>query len=76
MRRHDYPSVYPPLRSEDARELKQRKVLLIDRHVAEEVLEPETCLAILEKAYKEEGMGSAVNRTKANIRPTGALVVA
>ncbi|MEE8074773.1 MAG: hypothetical protein V3T60_04015 [Candidatus Binatia bacterium] len=67
MRRHDYPNVYPPLRPEDARELKQRKVLLIDRHVAEEVLEPETCLAILEKAYKEEGMGSAVNRTKANI---------
>ena len=49
MRRHDYPSVYPPLSSEDEKELKHRKVLLIDRHVAEEVLEPETCLAILEK---------------------------
>lgn len=63
----NYPHVYPTLRPEDAEELAKREVLLIDRHVAEEVLDPEACMAVLEAAYKEEGVGSAVNRTKANI---------
>lgn len=40
---------------------------MIDRHAAEEVLDPETCMEVLEAAYREEGLGSAVNRTKANI---------
>ena len=67
MKRFQYPNVYPTLKPEDAEELAKREVLLIDRHVAEEVLDPETCMAVLEAAYKEEGLGSAVNRTKANI---------
>jgi len=67
MARFQYPQVYPELEPTHAEELAKREVLLIDRHVAEEVLDPEDCLAVLEAAYKEEGMGSAVNRTKANI---------
>lgn len=67
MNRFKYPHVYPTLKPEHAEELGKREVFLLDRHVAEEVLDPEECLAALEEAYKEEGLGSAVNRTKANI---------
>jgi alanine dehydrogenase len=62
-----YPHVYPELDARHKEELAQRQVLLIDRHVAEEVLDPERCLAVLEAAYREEGSETAVNRTKANI---------
>lgn len=62
-----YPRLYPDLTEEQQKALEQRKVLMIDRHVAEQVLTPEDCLSILEEAYKEEGIGSAVNRPKANI---------
>jgi alanine dehydrogenase len=67
MARFQYPQVYPELKPGHKEELAKREVLLIDRHVAEEVLDTEECMAVLEAAYKEEGMGSAVNRTKANI---------
>ena len=67
MQHYNYPGVYPELSGLDADKLKQRKVLIIDRHVAEEVLEPEECLRVLEEAYKEEGVNSAVNRTKAEV---------
>lgn len=67
-----YPKVYPALRPEYEEELRKREVLLIDRHVAEEVLTPEACLGVLESAFKEEGSGAAVNRTKTNIHvPAG-----
>lgn len=64
---YTYPRLYPDLTESQIRNLKERQVLLIDRHVAEEVLTPEDCLDVLERAYKEEGAGSAVNRPKANI---------
>jgi len=67
MRHYNYPRVYPALSPEDTEKLKNSKVLVIDRHVAEEVLDPDECLRLLEEAYKEEGVGSAVNRTKAEI---------
>ena len=67
MSSYGYPNIYPSIKPEDARELNERKVLVIDRHVAQEVLSPEAVLSALEEAYKEEGLGSAVNRTKANI---------
>jgi len=67
MARFQYPQVYPALQPGHAEELAKREVLLIDRHMAEELLDPDECMAVLEAAYKEEGMGSAVNRTKANI---------
>ena len=67
MPRFHYPHVYPQPDPKHTEELAKREVLLIDRHVAEEVLDPEQCMAVLEAAYKEEGTGSAVNRTKANI---------
>ncbi len=72
MARFQYPHVYPELKPEHEKELAKREVLLIDRQVAEEVLDPQSCMAVLEAAYREEGLGSAVNRTKANILvPTG-----
>jgi hypothetical protein len=61
-----YPHVYPVIAPEHERDLKSLEVLLIDRHVAEEVLTPEMCLEVLELAFKEEGLGTAVNRTKTN----------
>jgi len=66
-----YPHVYPVLAPEHEQDLKSREVLLIDRHVAEEVLTPEMCLEVLELAFKEEGLGTAVNRTKTNIHLRG-----
>ena len=67
MTSYTYPRVYPSLSEEQLRSLKERYALLIDRHVAEKVLTPEMTMDVLEKAYKEEGAGSAVNRPKANI---------
>jgi ornithine cyclodeaminase/alanine dehydrogenase-like protein (mu-crystallin family) len=66
-----YPKVYPALHPEHAAALRKRDVLLIDRHVAEEVLTPEACLQVLESAFREEGLGAAVNRTKTNIHVPG-----
>jgi alanine dehydrogenase len=66
-----YPRVYPALKPEHQEALRNREVLLIDRNVAEEVLTPEACLNVLEKAFKEEGLGSAANRTKTNIHVPG-----
>lgn len=62
-----YPSVYPTLSKEHRETIEAREVLLIDRFIAEEVLAPEACIDALEAAFREEGMGTAVNRTKANI---------
>lgn len=72
MGKFHYPQVYPELKREHQEQLAKREVLLIDRHVAEELLDPDACMEVLEQAYKEEGLGSAVNRSKANILiPTG-----
>ncbi|MBI3059467.1 MAG: hypothetical protein HYY81_09220, partial [Deltaproteobacteria bacterium] len=66
-----YPKVYPALHPEHEAELRKRDVLLIDRQVAEELLTPEACLQVLESAFREEGLGAAVNRTKTNIHVPG-----
>jgi ornithine cyclodeaminase/alanine dehydrogenase-like protein (mu-crystallin family) len=63
----DYPNVYPFIDPEDSKQLQQRQVLLIDRHVAHQVLTPDVCLDVLERAFKEEGLKTAINRTKTNI---------
>ncbi|MBI4483127.1 MAG: ornithine cyclodeaminase family protein [Acidobacteria bacterium] len=62
-----YPNVYPHIDPRDEREIARREVLLISREESEAVLTPEICMEVLERAYREEGAGSAVNRTKANI---------
>jgi len=71
MTKWSYPRVYPNLKPEDQKDLEKRKVLLIDRAVEEEVLDPDACLEVLERAFKDEGLGSAVNRTKTNIHVPG-----
>ncbi len=54
------------------KEIRERKVLLIDNAAAEELLSMEDSLDILEEAIREEGMGAAANRTKAVIHvPSG-----
>jgi|SRR5215813_8166098 len=67
MTKVDYPNVYPFIDPDDLKQLQQRKVLLIDRHVAQQLLTPDGCLHVLELALKEEGLKTAVNRTKTNI---------
>ena len=52
-----YPKVYPALHPEHEAALGKRDVLLIDRHVAEEVLTPEACLQVLESASGRRGWG-------------------
>jgi hypothetical protein len=41
--------------------------LLIDNEVAGEILSMKDCVEALESAFREEGDGSAANRTKSNI---------
>jgi ornithine cyclodeaminase/alanine dehydrogenase-like protein (mu-crystallin family) len=59
-------TLYQP--SEEANErIKDRSVLLIDNDASQKLLTMDECLAALEEAFQEEGLGAAVNRTKAAI---------
>lgn len=52
-------------------QVKNRRVLLIDNEVQQELLTMEDCIAVMEAAVRDEGLGSAVNRTKSAIYMPG-----